>query len=150
MEIQGLPLHPLVVHAVVVLVPLAALGGILISLLTKARKRYGSLVLVVAAVAMVSTYVAQLAGQSLYNSLPQRSPLLEFHASIGTGLLLWTLLLFVGIVVLMLAQRLIDQEKPRGKIAWISGAVITIITAVISLVQVARIGHAGSNAVWGS
>ncbi len=149
MEILGLPLHPLIIHAVVVLVPLAALGGIAISLLTWARKRYGSLVVVGAFGAAVSTYVAQLAGQNLYNSLQQRSAALEFHASIGTQLLLWVILLFVGTVVLMLAQRLIDQEKPRGRVALIAGAVLTVAMAIVCTVQVVRIGHAGSFAVWG-
>jgi uncharacterized BrkB/YihY/UPF0761 family membrane protein len=149
MEIQGLPLHPLIIHAVVILVPLAALGGIAISLLTWARKRYGSLVVVGAFGAAVSTYVAQIAGQALYNSLPQRSPALEFHASIGTQLLLWVILLFVGTVVVMLAQRLIDQEKPRGRVALIAGAVLTIAMAIVCTIQVVRIGHAGSTSVWG-
>ena len=49
MEILGLPLHPLVVHAVVILVPLAALGGIVISAWTAARKRYGWLTVAFAA-----------------------------------------------------------------------------------------------------
>lgn len=149
MEIQGLPLHPLIIHAVVVLVPLAALGGIAISLLTWARKRYGSLVVVGAFGAAVSTGIAQLAGQSLYTTLPQRSAALEFHASIGGQLLLWVILLFVGTVVVMLAQRLIDQEKPRGRVALIAGAVVTVAMALVSLIQVLRIGHAGSVAVWG-
>ncbi len=59
------------------------------------------------------------------------------------------ILLFVGTVVVMLAQRLIDQEKPRGRIALIAGAVITVAMAIVSTVQVVRIGHAGSFAVWG-
>ena len=44
----------------------------------------------------------------------------------------------------MLAQRLIDQDKPRGRIALISGAVITVAMAIVSVVQVMRIGHAGA------
>lgn len=149
MEILGLPLHPLIIHAVVVLVPLAALGGVAISLLTWARVRYGSLVVVGAFGAAVTTFVAQIAGQDLYNSLPQRRPAVEAHASIGGQLLLWVILLFVGTVVVMLAQRLIDQDKPRGRIALISGAVITVAMAIVSTVQVMRIGHAGAVAVWG-
>ena len=74
---------------------------------------------------------------------------MEAHAAIGGQLLLWVILLFVGTVVVMLAQRLIDQDQPRGRIALISGAVITIAMAVVSTVQVMRIGHAGAVAVWG-
>ena len=32
MELNGLPLHPLIIHVVVVFAPLAALGGILYAL----------------------------------------------------------------------------------------------------------------------
>jgi uncharacterized membrane protein len=149
MEILGLPLHPLIIHLTVVLVPLAALGGIAIALFTWARKRYGSLVVIGSFVAAVSTLVSQLAGQSLYNSLPRHSEQLEAHASIGGQLLLWVILLFAGTVVLMVAQRLIDADQPRGRIALISGAVITVAMAIVSLVQVMRIGHAGAVAVWG-
>lgn len=149
MEIQGLPLHPLVIHAVVILVPLSALGGIAMSVFTWARKRYGSLVVVGAFGAAVSTYVAQIAGQWLYTSREQNSPAATAHAEIGGQLLLWVILLFVGTVVVMLAQRLIEQDKPAGRIALIVGAVITIVMAIVSVVQVIRIGHAGSVAVWG-
>jgi hypothetical protein len=48
----------------------------------------------------------------------------------------------------MVAQRLIDQQNLQGRIALIIGGVITVVTAVISLVQVVRIGHTGSAAVW--
>ena len=149
MEIQGLPLHPLIIHAAVVLVPLAALGGLAISLLTWARKRYGTLVVVGAFGAAVSTLGAQLSGQNFYASKEQHSPALEAHASIGGQLLPWVILLFAGTVVLVIAQRMLDKDLPRGRIAWIVGAVITIVTAVVSVIQVVRIGHAGSVAVWG-
>ena len=73
MEILGLPLHPLIIHAVVVLVPLAALGGIAISVFTWARKRYGSLVVIGSFGAAVSTYVAQIAGQNFYATRESRN-----------------------------------------------------------------------------
>ncbi|QNP57125.1 DUF2231 domain-containing protein [Tessaracoccus defluvii] len=37
----GLPLHPLIVHAVVVFIPLAALGALLVVLSRRLRERYG-------------------------------------------------------------------------------------------------------------
>ena len=49
--IGGIPLHPLVVHAVVVLIPLAALGVIAIALVPKWRSRFGILVVAVTAFA---------------------------------------------------------------------------------------------------
>lgn len=149
MEILGLPLHPLIIHAAVVLVPLAAIGGIAVSLLGWARRRYASLVMVGAFGAAGSVAAAQLSGQSFYASMPQHSPALEAHASIGGQLLLWVILLFAGTIVVFVAQRMIDQDKPNARIALIIGAVITVAMAIVSVVQVVRIGHAGSVAVWG-
>ena len=60
------------------------------------------------------------------------------------------IILLFGTAAVMLAQRLIDQQNPRGRVALIAGGVITAISAVVSLVQVIRIGHSGSTAVWGS
>lgn len=150
MEIMGLPLHPLVVHAVVVLVPLASLGGIAISLWSAARRRYGWLTVAFAFAGAASTLVAQKAGEALAASLPQHSALLEKHISIGGGLLLWAILLFVGTTAVMISQRLIDQQQPSGRIALLVSKILTVVTAVISVVQVVRIGHAGATAVWGS
>lgn len=149
MEIMGLPLHPLVVHAVVILVPLAALGGIAISVWGAARKRYGWLTVAFAFAGAASTLVAQKAGEALAASLPQHSPLLEAHIAIGGQLLAWVIVLFVGTVAVMISQRLIDQQQPRGRITLLVAAIITVATALISVVQVARIGHAGAMAVWG-
>jgi uncharacterized membrane protein len=148
MEIMGLPLHPLVVHAVVVLVPLAALGGIVISAWGAARKRYGWLTVAFALAAAGSTLVAQQAGKSLAATFPRQTAALQTHTTLGTGLLLWVIILFFGTASVMVAQRLIDQQNPQGRIALIVGGVITVVTAVISVVQVARIGHSGSAAVW--
>ncbi len=150
MEILGLPLHPLVVHAVVVLVPLAALGGIVISAWTAARKRYGWLTVAFAAAAAASTFVAQEAGESFAATFARTTPAMETHIELGGTLLVWVIILFVGAAAVMIAQRWIDQQNPRGRVALIAGGVITVICAVVSLVQVVRIGHSGATAVWGA
>ena len=149
MEISGLPLHPLVVHAVVVLVPLSAVGGLVIAFSRWARKRYGSLLVLCSLVAAVSTFVAQQAGEAFYATFPQTTPAMDYHRSIGDGLLIWTILLFVGTLVLVIAQRLIDADHAHGRIAWIGGLVITVVAAVVAVVQTIRIGDAGATAVWG-
>ena len=49
--VSGLPLHALVVHAVVVLVPMAVLGAVLIAVWPAARRRYRWPVLALTALA---------------------------------------------------------------------------------------------------
>ena len=149
MEILGLPLHPLVVHAVVILVPLAALGGIAISAWTAARKRYGSLTVAFAAAAAGSTFVAQKAGESFGATFTRTTEAMQTHMNLGGSLLIWVIILFFGTLAVVVAQRLIDQQNPRGRVALIAGGVITAISAVVSIVQVIRIGHSGATAVWG-
>jgi hypothetical protein len=73
---------------------------------------------------------------------------METHINLGGTLLVWVVLLFAGTAAVMFAQRLIDQQNPRGRVALIAGGVITVISAVVSIVQVVRIGHSGSAAVW--
>ena len=63
--VNGLPLHPLVVHAVVVLLPLAILGTIALALHRPWRATYGPLVVGVAAVATALVPVATSSGESL-------------------------------------------------------------------------------------
>ena len=63
--INGLPLHPLVVHAVVVLLPLAVLGTIAIAVRPAWRLSYGPLVVAIAAVATVLIPVSTSSGEAL-------------------------------------------------------------------------------------
>jgi len=151
MTVFGLPLHVLMVHAVVVLVPLVAVGGLAVSLLRWARVRYGSLVLVGAFGAAVSTYIAQEAGEDFQRnpSFAEPTPEMEQHFALGGTLLIWVVLLLVGIAAVVLAQWLINRDNPRGKLVLLVGAVVTVVCAVVSVVQVVRIGHSGAVAVWG-
>ena len=148
MEILGLPLHPLVVHAVVVLVPLSAFGSVAIALVRWARLRYGGLVVAGSFVAMASTILAQLAGTWFAEQLPRHTEAMLRHFELGDDLLLWTIVMFAGTLVVMVAQRMIDQENPRGRVALVAGAVVSVVSAVVSVVQTVRIGHSGSAAVW--
>ncbi len=63
--IMGLPTHPLVVHAVVVLVPLAVLAGLLIAVWPAARARYTPHALVLTTVALISVPLAMHSGDQL-------------------------------------------------------------------------------------
>ena len=63
--INGLPVHPLVVHAVVVLLPLAVLGTIAIAVTTGLAPPLRPLVVAAAAVATVLVPVATSSGEAL-------------------------------------------------------------------------------------
>ena len=64
----GLPAHPLIVHAVVVLVPLAAIGGIAIALSAWVRAHIGWLVVAFAVAGVVLVPLATGSGEALEES----------------------------------------------------------------------------------
>ena len=61
----GLPLHPLVVHGAVVLVPLAALLAVIVAVSQEKRTRWGVLTWLMATAAWAATIVAKLSGETL-------------------------------------------------------------------------------------
>ena len=63
--INGVPVHPLVVHAAVVLVPLAGLGVLLMVVVPRFSRRFGWLVALAAAAATGACFVAKAAGEQL-------------------------------------------------------------------------------------
>lgn len=164
--IDGLPLHPLIVHGVAVLVPLAALGAILVSVWVKARHRVGWIVFAVAAVATVLVPLAVETGEGLERKLPADNPLIERHAALGDDLLIFVLPMALGLLALLVIELVVSRRgrtvrgtAPGGatlntgvptwaKIGAIAAIVVTVGFSVGSLVQVYRIGEAGSRAVW--
>jgi len=76
-EINGLPLHPLVVHAVVVLVPLATFGALLVAARPRWSRAYGPLVAAAAVIAAAAAFVAREAGGALERTLRESGDPLE-------------------------------------------------------------------------
>ncbi|GLZ37171.1 DUF2231 domain-containing protein [Actinokineospora sp. NBRC 105648] len=146
--VNGLPLHALVVHAVVVLIPLAVLGAILIAVWPAARRRFGWLVVVAAGVGAALTPIATESGENLERRLPQ-NPLIETHQELGDRLIWFVLPLFVVVLALML----VHTAAARSTATWTNSAlivlaVLTIGAGVASGIHVYRVGDAGSRAVW--
>ncbi|HEY0540872.1 MAG TPA: DUF2231 domain-containing protein [Actinoallomurus sp.] len=146
--IFGLPAHPLVVHAVVVLVPLAALSALAVALWPAARSRYAPLALGIATLALISIPLATRTGDQLEKHV-QPSAFVERHTAMADGLLPFVAVLWLGLLTLVVARRL---GASRG-VSWTrylagGAAVIAVVGAVASGIQVARIGDSGARAAW--
>jgi len=76
-----------VVDAVVVLLPLAAVGSIVIAVYPKWRRRYWLPVLVLAVLGIGAVPITQQAGEELYNNIKVNNPELAHHRDLGNGLL---------------------------------------------------------------
>jgi hypothetical protein len=151
-EISGLPLHILIVHAVVVLVPAAALSVLLAAVWPAARRRLGLLPAALATVALALVPVTTAAGEWLEARLPS-TPLIQQHTALGDTLLPWSIGVFVTAALLVLfdryGRRLAERLPPWAVRALpIALAVLAVVAAVGSVVAVVLIGESGARAVW--
>jgi hypothetical protein len=146
--IMGLPAHPLVIHAVVVLIPLAAFGAIVVAVWPAARERYASLVLGVATLALLSVPLATHTGE-LLEAHVKRTALVERHTEMADGLLPFAGLLWLGLAVLVFVRWYSGRRTVQwGRYLTVAAAVVAVVGAVASGVQVVRIGHSGASAAW--
>lgn len=143
-NLLGLPAHPLIVHAVVVLVPLVAIGAVGIVLWRGLRERIGWLVVTGATLTAVLVPLATASGESLEESVGETT-LVERHAELGEQLLPWVIGLALVTMAFMLVARV--GRTNRSLVILISAA--TLLIASGAVVDVALIGHSGAEATWG-
>lgn len=147
-EILGLPIHALVVHASVILIPLAALVGV--AFLRPAWRMPLRWPLVAAtALATALLWVTRQTGESLKEALGDQltdtpvGEVVDRHQELGDRLWLWLLVfLAVTVVVALLLPRLTNPLASGGV------AIIVAALAVVVMVLVGLTGHQGSKAVW--
>ena len=148
MEINGLPLHPLVVHAAVVLGPLGALAALAYALVPRWRDRLRWPVLVVVLAGAGAIWAAYLTGVNFRASRPyfNQGPLADKiarHAQLASTLRLVTsAFAVVSVAAVWLHER-------RGATRAVLSVLVTV-AAVATLVWTALTGDAGARAVWGT
>jgi cytochrome b involved in lipid metabolism len=137
--VLGLPVHPLVIHAVVVLVPLA--GIFLVALIFSPRIR--SLLFIPTIILLVLSsglaYLAQESGKQLANRVGNPAS----HAQLGS----WVLPSLLALTVLTLFYYLlVAKNQPVWQVRMISVVLIgaTVATSTLTLL----VGHSGAEATW--
>ncbi|MDT3444795.1 MULTISPECIES: DUF2231 domain-containing protein [unclassified Pseudofrankia] len=162
--VSGLPTHALIVHATVVLIPLAAALLALSALWPRLRRTLGPLPTLGAAVALILVPITTATGDKLRDRLGVDNPLINRHADLGEQLLPWVAALFVAAVLLLWADgwrptawstpapgtgaRAATATGSRMRVVALVVSVIVLALAVVTVVEVIRIGHAGAEAVW--
>jgi hypothetical protein len=156
--IDGIPLHPLVVHAVVVLLPLAALGTVVIAVRRSWRRSLGIPVVLLALVGVAAVPMATATGTELRTALGAQNPLIEVHMERASWLLpfaLAFLALLVGAVLTELAAARAEvgahaapaASPTRYRVATGLSALAALTGLAVAAIVV-WVGHAGSTAVW--
>lgn len=153
MELNGVPLHPLVVHAVVVLGPLAALTGLVYAFVARWRWLLRWPLVVLAVVTAVTAVVAVAAGEDLLSSRPELAPIVADHEEAGEMLRLWALgyvaVAGFGAWALGGTSALASGRGARESRLAVPAMALLAVGAVGLLVTLYLAGDSGARAVWG-
>ncbi len=144
--VNGIPVHPLVVHAAVVLIPLTALGLIMMAIWPRFSARHGWLVVASGVVAAVSSVAAKESGEVLEGRVGEPG---YDHAELGDVMPLFAAVLLVVVVVLWVIDRRAPADGPtRRRGLRIAVAVVGVVVALANLFWVYRVGDSGAKSVW--
>ncbi len=156
MEVNGLPLHPLIVHVVVVFAPLTALGALAYALVPRWRWWVRWPFVACAVIAAGSAVLAVQSGHALLNARPYLRPLVQTHMHRGR---LLELLLLAFLVPTALGAWLLGgpsalasgggARETRTGLVSIGLQVLLVVGAVAVLVMVVLTGDSGARAIWG-
>jgi hypothetical protein len=156
-EFNGLPLHVLLVHFVVIVVPVAALCTVLAAAWPAARRRLGIVTPIIALGALISVPITTEAGQWLQARVGH-TELVAAHAALGTTLLPWAVATFLVAAIQWFWFRFVTATEARfasrvpGKsarlvITLVLAAAVAVL-AVGSVLTVVQIGESGVRAIW--
>ena len=163
LTVGGIPAHPLVVHAVVVLLPLAAVGTLLVVARPVWRQQLGVWVLLLALAGVAAVPVATQTGEQLQRALGGGGPLVEIHEHRADTLLVPALIFLALLAATVLVGRRSGVgarvDGPGAAHATVSNTAtlqrVSLITGVLAALAglvvtglVVWIGHAGSAAAY--
>jgi predicted ferric reductase len=145
---MGLPLHPLVIHAAVVFVPLLVLAGLAYAFVPRLRPRIGWVAVLLALVAPLILFMAKLSGDAFRARMEHKGlatpaifAKIDNHRSLGTITLYLTIALALVVLALVLLR-----NQPR--VVSLVLVVLTVGLGLASVYYVYRTGDAGAKIVW--
>jgi len=150
----GLPAHPLLVHGAVVLVPLAALGTIVIAFWPAARERIGWITTGLGVVGFVFAFLAKESGESLLETVAVTAAV-KSHAEMGDWGLIGAFLVGGSACTLMLFDQFVKERAKRNlpelsvtrPLRTLIG-VFAVVLSIFGTVLVINVGHSGAKATW--
>lgn len=141
--IGGLPVHPLVVHAAVVLIPLSAIGAFLIVLRPRYLRYFGVATISVALIGLIAAFISKESGESLSSRIGNPQP----HVDYGNIYPLVAL----GYVFLLTFFWLFARGVPlnRNRPIWLKLVGVVVLLAAVGISYFTfLVGHSGAEATW--
>lgn len=142
--VAGLPLHPLVIHMPVILIPLVAVGALVMSYLPSFSRRYGKVIFSLALIAQGSLFLSKLTGQALTNIMEKD---MGRHADLGE------IAPFVTLPMTLLIYLRFRMDRSGSTFGSVLLRRLTslalIVASLASIAIVVLVGHSGATSVWG-
>lgn len=147
-ELFGLPAHPLIVHAAVVLLPLAAVATLVCAATPRARRAYAPVALGLALVATLAVGLAQGSGEELEDQVDE-TELVEEHTEQGERVLPWAIALTVAAAAVT-AIPLLSRRRPSVPARTVTAVVVTVslLAGAGATWTIVEVGHSGAKATW--
>lgn len=166
--LNGLPAHPLLVHIPVALLPLAALG-VLVMIKRAWYERYRWAVLAIGAIGTFGAILATSSGEGLEHMIGRaegREAVRAVHEHAEAGEMARTLALvfFVALAAWVVIPWFLDRratraldagaaadDAPRGAgPRWLRPVLmaVTVVAAVASMISIVDAGHSGAAKAW--
>jgi len=160
----GLPAHPLLVHIPIVLLPLAAVGVVVMLIKPAWHRRYRWVVLAMGTAGALGAAFAAQAGEALgsrVNAVEGRQAANRWrhHAELGdtsrTVALVFLVVLVVFVFLPWWQERRTSQAGPDGSapdrrlvVLTLAVSALTVLAAIATVVTIVQAGHTGSKSVW--
>jgi hypothetical protein len=150
-----LPLHVLVIHLTVLVLPVGALTAIAFALVPKWRWLLRWPALLLGLGSLVCAFVAKKSGEAFVAAVPQLEQLVKVHRDRGNLLFLFCIAFAVVAVAAFLllsgpsalaSGKGSKETKSRPLELLVSAAVVVI--GIVVIYQTIRTGDAGAKAVW--
>lgn len=149
--VLGLPVHVLVVHAVVVLGPVTGLAAIAYAVRPPWRAVLRLPLAVLSVATALSAAVAASSGEALEERLRRLgvggATLDAIAVHSDRGELARNVAILLAVVALAAVLRLLRPAEPRTAVAVVT-AVVLALTGAALVVTTTLAGHSGSSAVW--
>ena len=146
---NGMPVHALVVHAVVVLLPLMAVVTVAFVIRPRWRRELPWAVLG-NLLAAAATYAAMASGEKLQTRLsnPDFEPVAKDHGDLGALLIYFAVAQFVVSLIAWLLLRTRDDAARTSAPKLATAVVLTLAVGVAASAWAFRVGESGAEAVW--
>ena len=147
-EINGLPLHPLVVHAAVVLGPIAVLAALAYVGLPRHRDLLRWVAVVAVLLATASVWAAYLTGNNFFShgGFDHFSQKIQDRIATHQGYARTLRWMTSGFAVVTVVAAWLHDRTGAARIVL---NLLVVVGAILTLVWIALTGEAGARAVWG-